>query len=100
MCGFRLSKDRYRLSVTELDTLLSRAQDEGIRYVRFTGGEPLMHRDITGLVGTVTRHGMEASIITNGALLERKLPALARAGLRQVIVSIDGPTAVSHDAIR
>lgn len=100
MCDFALSRDEYRFSVEEFDRMLPEAREMGVRYVRFTGGEPLMHRDVVELVETGTRHGMKMSIITNGQLLSRMIDRLAAAGLAQVIVSIDGGTAEEHDLYR
>lgn len=100
MCGFAWSKDTYRLEAAELDQILRVAQRAGVRFVRFTGGEPLVHRAIKELVELVSSYGMRSSIITNGALLSRKLPRLVDAGLGQVVVSIDGTHAATHDRIR
>lgn len=99
MCEFRLSKDQYRFSLDDLLDVLPRARGEGIRYVRLTGGEPLIHADIVEMVRAISRHGMRSSIITSGGLLSRKIEALVDAGLSQVIVSLDGLEA-THDRLR
>jgi cytosylglucuronate decarboxylase len=100
MCSFQRSRDIYRYPLTELLELLPRVRGEGIRYVRFTGGEPLMHPDIIAMVRAVTGHGLQASLITNGHYLPAKADALAEAGLGHVVVSIDGARPQTHDAIR
>jgi len=100
MCDFRLSKDQYRLSLQEMQYILPRVQKEGIRYIRLTGGEPLLHKDIVEFLTLIADHGMKSSIITNGFFLEKKLQALVKAGLDQIIVSIDGAYAETHDRIR
>lgn len=99
MCHFARSKDRFRFSLDDLVTMLPQVYSEGTRYVRFTGGEPLMHRQITDFVRAVQDHGMRSSIISNGTLLELKAPQLAEAGLDQIIVSIDG-LEEAHDRLR
>jgi cytosylglucuronate decarboxylase len=100
MCGFARSKDRYRFSVEDLEAMLPEASSLGVEIVRFTGGEPLLHSEILRLVETVNRFGMFCSVITNGFLLPRLARNLASAGLAQVIVSIDGATASTHDTYR
>jgi cytosylglucuronate decarboxylase len=100
MCGFALSRDGYRFPVEEFEALLPAAHAAGVRYVRFSGGEPLMHRDVVELVRTGARHGMKMSLITNGLMLPRMIGSLSDAGLNHVIVSIDGGTAESHDLYR
>ncbi|SHF87847.1 cytosylglucuronate decarboxylase [Streptoalloteichus hindustanus] len=100
MCEFALSRDTYRFTVEDFAELLPKAVAAGVRYVRFTGGEPLMHQDVLALVRLGAEHGMRMSVITNGMLLPRMIGDLAAAGLAQVIVSIDGSSAETHDVYR
>ena len=99
MCSFALSRDPYRLSTEDLKGILSRSATEGVRFVRFTGGEPLMHRDISDLVAVAGQNGIRSSIITNGSLLAKKAHSLCNAGLDQIVVSIDGIES-THDELR
>ena len=100
MCGFAFSRSEYRFGITELGHVLNCARREGIEFVRFTGGEPLIHKEIVEMIALVANLGMRPSIITNGGLLSKRVDALQRAGLEQVVVSIDGATAATHDSIR
>ena len=63
----------------------------GIREIRFTGGEPLLRRGLTGIVERTAalRPRPELSITTNGIGLARTAPALRDAGLDRVNVSLD-----------
>ena len=99
MCDFAKSNDKFRFGVEDLKAMLPTVYNEGIRYIRFTGGEPLMHKQIVELIQAITDQGIKSSIITNGTILEQKAEALAQAGLDQVIVSIDGQEK-THDALR
>jgi cytosylglucuronate decarboxylase len=99
MCAFARSKDRYRFPADDLRVMLPRVRAQGIRYVRLTGGEPLVHREVVALVDAIRTAALRSSIITNGWFLERNLEALVAAGLDQVIVSIDG-LRDTHDEIR
>ena len=63
----------------------------GLEKVRLTGGEPLLRRDIEGLVAQL-RAGLpdvDLTLTTNGALLARKAQALKDAGLDRITVSLD-----------
>ncbi|MEU3910182.1 MULTISPECIES: cytosylglucuronate decarboxylase [unclassified Streptomyces] len=100
MCEFALSRDTYRFSPEDFADLLPKARDAGVGYVRFTGGEPLMHPDVVDLVRAGTAAGMKMSLITNGSLLPRTAAPLAAAGLAQVIVSLDGASGATHDVYR
>ncbi len=62
----------------------------GLRTVRITGGEPLVRRNVEGLVELLAAiPGLELALTTNGSLLPQKAEALARAGLDRVTVSLD-----------
>ncbi|WP_031164290.1 cytosylglucuronate decarboxylase [Streptomyces durhamensis] len=100
MCDFAHSRDTYRFTNEDLSELVPKALEEGVRYLRFTGGEPLMHREILPMVRTAAEAGLQVSLITNGMLLPRMADALAEAGLSLVVVSIDGMDAKSHDLFR
>ncbi|WP_405657906.1 cytosylglucuronate decarboxylase [Streptomyces sp. NBC_00079] len=100
MCEFALSRDTYRFTPEAFEELLPQAEKAGVRVIRFTGGEPLMHRDIIELVRMGTRYGMLMSLITNGLHLPRRIEELAAAGLAQIVVSLDGGSAATHDLYR
>jgi len=58
--------------------------------VRITGGEPLVRREIERLVTMLAEiPGLDLTLTTNGALLADKAPALKRAGLDRITVSLD-----------
>ena len=63
----------------------------GIREIRFTGGEPLLRRGLTGIVARTAelRSRPEMSITTNGIGLARMAGPLRDAGLDRVNVSLD-----------
>lgn len=63
----------------------------GVSKVRFTGGEPLLRRDLPLLVGMLAAvPGLEdLTLTTNGVLLPDLAAALRAAGLRRLTVSLD-----------
>ena len=63
----------------------------GIRSIRLTGGEPLVHPTLSELVGRLTAllPRPEISLTTNGVSLDRQAEALAAAGLDRINVSVD-----------
>jgi GTP 3',8-cyclase len=63
----------------------------GIREIRFTGGEPLLRRGLTGIVRRVAALAPrpELSLTTNGIGLARLAGPLREAGLDRVNVSLD-----------
>jgi cyclic pyranopterin phosphate synthase len=63
----------------------------GIREVRFTGGEPLIRRDLEKIIAGCRRlHSqLPLSITTNAIGLDRRAEGLANAGLDRVNISLD-----------
>ncbi len=78
------------LSFEEI-TRISRVLVEkgGVRSIRLTGGEPTVRADLTRLVGYLADLGVELSMTTNGATLNRLAPGLKQAGLGRINISID-----------
>lgn len=100
MCIYADSRDTFRFEPRDLDLLLDQAFREGVRYLKFTGGEPLMHRQIAELVRIGASHSMQVGLITNGKLLPARLDELVASGLGHVTVSIDSPIAARHNDLR
>lgn len=65
-------------------------------------GEPLLDRTIADKVALARRHGLRGIHLATNAteLSERTARALLDAGIHRVIVSIDGATKRTHEAIR
>ena len=77
-----------QLSVEEIAEILRVAATFEIRSVKFTGGEPLLRRDLLEIIRSVP-DTMESSLTTNGTLLADLAFRLKEAGLRRVNVSLD-----------
>ncbi|WP_323795978.1 GTP 3',8-cyclase MoaA [Nisaea sp.] len=82
------------LSLEELDRMCSAFVGLGVRKLRFTGGEPLVRRNIMSLFRNMQRHlesGAleEVTVTTNGSQLGRFAHELYDCGVRRVNVSID-----------
>lgn len=63
----------------------------GIREVRFTGGEPLLRRDLASIVAATAALSPrpDISLTTNGIGLARRAASLREAGLDRINVSLD-----------
>jgi GTP 3',8-cyclase len=79
------------LTDAEVVRLVRVAVSEGVREVRFTGGEPLLRRGLVDIVRAVSSllPRPQTSLTTNGVGLARVAGALAAAGLDRVNVSLD-----------
>jgi cyclic pyranopterin phosphate synthase len=79
------------LSYEEILRIVEAGASVGLRSIRFTGGEPLVRRDLPELVRMVAAvPGIDdISLSTNGIFLAESATELASSGLRRVNVSLD-----------
>ena len=70
----------------------------GVQKIRLTGGEPLLRRDLHRLVAGIAHlPGLQdLCLTTNGALLAKRAPELAEAGLKRINVSLDSLNADTY----
>jgi molybdenum cofactor biosynthesis protein A len=65
----------------------------GVKKIRFTGGEPLVRKDILKFFNMLhplkQQYGFETGLTTNGTLLEDKLSDLKKSGLDRLNISLD-----------
>ena len=67
----------------------------------FTGGEPLLRADIYDLAEHARKRGLKAVMAPNGTLLDARAAArLKDCGILRCSISLDGPDAARHDALR
>jgi 12,18-didecarboxysiroheme deacetylase len=79
------------LSTEEGEALIDDLARFGSPVILFSGGEPLLRKDLLNLVHLATDRGMRAVISTNGTLINKKMAKeLKRIGLSYVGVSLDG----------
>ncbi len=90
------------LRVPQMDTeeILRIADDFyelGMRWVTFSGGEPLLRKDIGAIVNHCKDKGVVVFISTNGTLVPRRIDDIRR--VDRITLSLDGAGEV-HDRIR
>jgi cyclic pyranopterin phosphate synthase len=76
------------LTAEQIAEILRVAVKVGVRKVKFTGGEPLLRKDICSIIASVP-DGIESSMTTNGILLGDLVEDLMESGLSRVNVSLD-----------
>src|SRR5207247_1801915 len=75
----------------------------GTAAITISGGEPLMHPDLTSIIARIHERGMIVTLITNGYFLSlARIDALNAAGLDHLEISIDNvePDKVSLKSLR
>ena len=62
-----------------------------MKKIRLTGGEPLVRKGISELIGSISKinKDLDIAMTTNGYLLEKHASKLYQAGLKRLTVSLD-----------
>lgn len=95
-----LSRFGDELTPTEWQRTLREARDLGVWQVHFSGGEPLLYRDLTALVATASELGLYTNLITSAlGLSPRRAQHLREAGLDHVQISVQAAHASDADRI-
>ncbi len=90
-CSNPVDFDRYRneLTTSEWKEVLREGRRLGSLQLGFSGGEPMLRRDLEELVAEADRLGYYTNLITSGVgLNSKRLRALKKAGLKQVQLSL------------
>ncbi|MCZ7677446.1 MAG: radical SAM protein [Sandaracinaceae bacterium] len=102
-CGFCAWNPDFYPGNTDLDTddvrrLYRDAREAGFLSLSMWGGEPLVRKDIGELARYAKELGFATSMVTNGALLERKMDEVMP-WIDRVAISVDHPSS-QHDVMR
>ncbi|MBF0339697.1 MAG: radical SAM protein [Magnetococcales bacterium] len=93
--------EEKRLTLDEYARIARELQDEGCLIFHFTGGEPLLRKNLEEIIRAFRPERCAISIQTNGWLVTReRLRSLKAAGLDMMCVSIDSGIPEEHDAFR
>jgi radical SAM protein with 4Fe4S-binding SPASM domain len=100
-CGSRAGRPRSgELDTAEALSVVAQLAEIGVQDVALIGGEVYLRNDWTEIIAAIDRHGMRPTLTTGGrGMTPERARAAARAGLKNVSVSLDG-SAETHDRLR
>lgn len=89
------------MTLGEIQRVIQECLDLGVTNITFTGGEPLLRKDLEQIVASVPRERGVAQVFTNAvALSPEKAEALYQAGAYGVQISLDSPDPEEHNRLR
>ncbi|HTT14423.1 MAG TPA: PTO1314 family radical SAM protein [Thermoplasmata archaeon] len=97
MCPFWRREDEELLSLADEIRVMESLARAGVSFLGFEGGEPLLRRDV-GAILKEAHSRFHTSLVTNGWLLEHRLPEIAP-HVDLLFVSLDG-IGDTHDRLR
>ncbi len=99
MCQIPYKRDD-EMSTEELKALITDSKKLNPRRIVFSGGEPLLRKDIFELISFTDQHKINTCLTSNGTIIDNEIAKrLATAGVGVVNISIEGPQEV-HDSLR
>ena len=101
MCKYWQTKREETLPSARWREVFGELVELGCRKVHFSGGEVFLRRDFLDLAEAAVARGLKVNLTTNGTLVDReRARRLVAIGVNSVSISLDGPTATTHDAVR
>ncbi len=77
------------LSAEEIEGVVAMAASNGVNRVKFTGGEPLLRRDLDEIIRRTRKHvAGDISLTTNAFFLKDRARGLKEAGLNRINISM------------
>ncbi|MDH5794864.1 MAG: radical SAM protein, partial [Candidatus Bathyarchaeota archaeon] len=95
------SSSARELTTAQAFKVIDNMGDTGVAILTFSGGEPLVRRDVFAAIERANDYGMLCTIASNGTLMTSRVAnRLAEAGIRRVEIGLDGARAGTHDFLR
>ena len=98
MCDIWKRETNEQIRAQDLERHRNSLETLGVRHVVLTGGEPLLHNDLSALCNFFRDRQIHLTLLTTGLLLHKRAEEVA-ALFDDIIVSLDGPPEI-HDSIR
>jgi MoaA/NifB/PqqE/SkfB family radical SAM enzyme len=98
MCDIWKRESNDQMRAQDLERHRTSLKNLGVRQVVLTGGEPLLHNDLSALCNFFRDRQIHLTLLTTGLLLHKRAEEVATL-FDDIIVSLDGPPEI-HDAIR
>lgn len=95
-------RDPNELTTEEAYRLIDHLAEFGSPILIFTGGDPMMRRDLFNLIAYATQKGLRCSLTPTATALPTvdRLKQAKKAGIRRIALSLDAPTPDTHDEFR
>jgi radical SAM protein with 4Fe4S-binding SPASM domain len=89
------------LTTSQAFKVIDNMSNAGVAILTFSGGEPLLRKDIYSAIERARDSGMLCTIASNGTLITSGIAKkLVKAGVKRVEIGLDGAVAETHDFLR
>jgi radical SAM protein with 4Fe4S-binding SPASM domain len=94
------NEEKKELSLKEKLEIIKQLGDAGVGFLSFCSGEPLLSKDLAGLIYESKKKEMLVNVSTNGLLLEENAKTLVESGIDSVTISMDSQRDLLYDKLR
>jgi MoaA/NifB/PqqE/SkfB family radical SAM enzyme len=98
MCDIWKTRDQKKIGVRDIEPQLESIRRLGVRWIVFSGGEPLMNSELPEMCSLLRAEGIRLTLLSTGLLL-KKCAAEVAEKFTDVIMSLNGAREI-HDGIR
>lgn len=91
---------KSELSTNEAKKMISEAIKLGTKSILFTGGEPLLRKDLFELINYAKEKDLLVFLATNGTLIDDNFIKKAQGKIDKINISLDAGSSKKHDEIR
>lgn len=102
-CMFSCEAQKYEneLTTEEVKKNIKDLKENNFTYIKFTGGEPFVRKDMIEILEYASKLGFDMDISTNASLLTKEIATkLKQMNFPMVHVSLDGYDRDSHEYVR
>lgn len=102
-CMFSCEAQKYEneLTTEEVKKTIKDLKENNFTYIKFTGGEPFVRKDMIEILEYASKLGFDMDISTNASLLTKEIATkLKQMNFPMVHVSLDGYDRDSHEYVR
>ena len=97
--GVLLSPQSQLMTANEVFHIAALFVQNGVDKIRLTGGEPLLRKDFSEILTSLSTLPIKLSITTNAILVDRYIETFKSCGLKDINVSLDTLNTTKFDAI-
>ena len=72
-CKWKSQRSVQELSFIQVKDMIKQMYKNGVSFISFTGGEPLLIKDIGRIIDHIKKKGMLCSMVSNGWLVQKRL---------------------------
>jgi MoaA/NifB/PqqE/SkfB family radical SAM enzyme len=100
-CRFCFKNIKVRsLNLVQVETILKKLSEWGIKRINYTGGEPLMRKDFITILKRTYEYGLKVDLHTNSILLNKELIKKINPYVDFYSLPLDGPDERTNEIMR